>query len=347
MTVLAKHMEQVKHGGRVGSVAESVAYGLSAVREYPYCSCPAYSSGAVTGSSRVTDDTMGDAGRVDYTADDVAVLLDLTGYPTVTEIALWLRNTRVEPVGEFLGMFRDALSEETLNGLVRAAGVEDTGWLRVLAQVSMFESVEDALLDSVWVPEVQKQHIRSCGVQARLAYGCDPATPPAVLSELAQDWVWEVRRTVARNPSAPSESLESLAHDEDLEVRVAVAENRNASRRALAVLAEDGMWAVRWPVARNPHTSSDTLTVLAGDDSCRIRELVVQHPHTRVPTLASLADDADPGVRWLVAANSRTPRDVLVRLADDRVRKVRVSAEYNLTAVSSSSVPSSRLGAVV
>lgn len=335
----------VEYVGQLGEVVE----GSVAVREYPYCSCGVYSSGAVAGSPSNADDTVGDTGGAGYTADDVAVLLNLAGYPTVTEIVLWLRNTRVEPVGEFLRMFRDVLSEETLVGLVRAAGEEDAGWLRVLAQVSMFESVEKALLDSVWVPESQKQHIRSCGVQARIAYGCNLGTPPTVLSILAQDWAWEVRKAVARNPSAPLDSLGVLAHDEDLEVRVAVAENRNTPQSTLAVLAEDEVWAVRWPVARNPHTSSDTLTVLAGDDSCRIRELVVQHSHTRVSTLVFLADDVDPGVRWFVAMDSRTPRDVLARPVDDQARKVRASAEYNLTSPSPSPSPVSsyRLGAVV
>ncbi len=57
------------------------------------------------------------------------------------------------------------------------------------------------------------------------AIASNPSTPPEVLTELATDDRWQVRKAVATNPSTPPEVLIQLASDKDWDVREAAAGN--------------------------------------------------------------------------------------------------------------------------
>lgn len=53
----------------------------------------------------------------------------------------------------------------------------------------------------------------------KLRVAGSPATPPEVLSQLAKDPSWEVRKEVGRNACAPLEVLEELGRDPEELVR--------------------------------------------------------------------------------------------------------------------------------
>jgi len=61
----------------------------------------------------------------------------------------------------------------------------------------------------------------------------NPNTPPEILTLLAQDEDWDVRRRVAQNPNTPAEILTILARDKDGIVRYGVAHNPNATREVI------------------------------------------------------------------------------------------------------------------
>jgi hypothetical protein len=135
----------------------------------------------------------------------------------------------------------------------------------------------------------------------RLAVAGNPATPPEVLVELADDWVcrlavagnsgappalltrlavaWDpaVRKAVARNPAAPSEVLEVLAEDADLGVRTGVARNSNAPSGALRLLVDEGVTRIRRALADNPNCPAEVLVRLNEGDDPVVQRLLIRH----------------------------------------------------------------------
>lgn len=71
----------------------------------------------------------------------------------------------------------------------------------------------------------------------RLAVACNSGTPAPLLNRLARDWNGEVRRAVARNPSTPGRTLRRLADDADERVRHHAASNPRSPHDARAPLA--------------------------------------------------------------------------------------------------------------
>ena len=96
----------------------------------------------------------------------------------------------------------------------------------------------------------------------RIAVAANPATPEAILSELAADAYDTVRVAVASNPSTGSETLLLLAADVGENVRLAVASNLSAGPDALTLLAADVDEDVRTAVGGHPSTRPDALLEL-------------------------------------------------------------------------------------
>jgi hypothetical protein len=79
----------------------------------------------------------------------------------------------------------------------------------------------------------------------------NPATPAAVLGELAQSKDQALRWRLARNPSTPGTVLEALAADSDPSTRRWVAKNPSTPSQVLGVLSLDADKLVRLAVANN------------------------------------------------------------------------------------------------
>ena len=75
-----------------------------------------------------------------------------------------------------------------------------------------------------------------------------------MLTELAKDSNWGVRRNAAGNPNTPVEVLTELAKDSDCDVRYNAAGNPNTPGEVLTELAKDSDWSVRYSAAGNPNT---------------------------------------------------------------------------------------------
>jgi len=71
--------------------------------------------------------------------------------------------------------------------------------------------------------------------------------------------------------------LSRLAKDEDFFVRKEVAKNPNTSKKTLSELAKDKNWAVRATIAENPNASKRTLSRLAKDKDEDVRMIAVKN----------------------------------------------------------------------
>lgn len=66
--------------------------------------------------------------------------------------------------------------------------------------------------------------------------------------------------------------LTKLATDNDWEVRKAVAYNEKTPSELLSILAQDKNWWVRYAIAINGNTPSKTLKTLANDEKEEVRK---------------------------------------------------------------------------
>ena len=100
-----------------------------------------------------------------------------------------------------------------------------------------------------------------------------------MLTELAKDSDWYVRRYAACNPNTPADVLTKLTKDSDCDVRRYAAGNPNTPVDVLTELAKDSHWAVRLSAAGNPNTPADVLTELAKDSDCIVRRYAARNPN--------------------------------------------------------------------
>ena len=152
----------------------------------------------------------------------------------------------------------------------------------------------------------------------------NPNTPVDILTTLAGDEDFNVRRGAAKNPNTPVDILTRLAKDDHDYVRWGVAENPKAPADILTTLAEDEHGNTRLAVAKNPNTPVDLLTTLSNDYESplaeAVRSTVANNPTTPVDLLATLARDDNVGVRAGVAENPNTSEALLAALAEDGFR---------------------------
>jgi len=158
---------------------------------------------------------------------------------------------------------------------------------------------------------------RSPEPNARVEVARDPACPPQILGQLAQDWWWEVRAAVALHPSCPGPSERRLAGDPSIWVRRALAESPTASEAVLTLLSNDEDAGVRDAVAEHPHVPSALLSNLARDKVWEIRRSIAKREDAPYEALLLLAEDTEHWVRFFVACNRRTPYEVRARLEHD------------------------------
>jgi copper chaperone CopZ len=126
-----------------------------------------------------------------------------------------------------------------------------------------------------------------------LAVAANPATPPAVLDQMASHWA--CRTALAGNPSAPAALLAGLATDWDPSVRSAVARNSGTPSDLLEQLSFDADTVVRAAVAANPATAVATLERLALDGAPSVVRAVARHPRCPAPLRRRPeADASDP-----------------------------------------------------
>ena len=95
---------------------------------------------------------------------------------------------------------------------------------------------------------------------------------PKILSELAKDNFYSVRRIAAKNFHTTPEDLDALSNDEEVEIRAAVAFNPNTSIETLNKLKNDPKDHVRFWLAKNKNCPIDVLNDLSHDDKELIRD---------------------------------------------------------------------------
>ena len=154
---------------------------------------------------------------------------------------------------------------------------------------------------------------------------------------------WRIRRLVAEDPATPAAVVAQLATDERHEVRLAAAARPELSAEALAALAAGA--ERRWSpddriarlleldaVARHPATDQSTVVSLATLDERIADELasnvvraVAQRPSAPAELLARLGRSPWPWVRAAVAGNRATPAGTLAALAGDPHPAVRAA----------------------
>lgn len=100
-----------------------------------------------------------------------------------------------------------------------------------------------------------------------------PAAPPEVLAELANDPDSIVRWGVANHPLTPLDELVELANDPDKDVRRVLASNRSAPSDVLTKLASDPDKDVRLEVAKNPVAPPEALTKLVIDPDVYVQQV--------------------------------------------------------------------------
>jgi len=105
--------------------------------------------------------------------------------------------------------------------LLQALAQDPQGWVRERA-ITNSQYIQQTLAGLAGAPS-------SWGVRWRVA--ANPACPPQLLQQLAQDPDQAVREQVANNPSCPPRVLEALARDPDQRVRTAALGHPNCPPR--------------------------------------------------------------------------------------------------------------------
>jgi|GEM_PF-2430935 len=167
----------------------------------------------------------------------------------------------------------------------------------------------------------------------------NPSTPIELLSLLANDADYWMRRYISENPNAPGKILKSFADFEDRDngVYSLVAKHPNTPREVLEsfISISKDPWGrsyddgVRESVADNPNAPSEILEFLAKEQNIRIRFRVARNSNTPIDLLESLANDSNHEVREAVAKNSNTSLEILEKLANDCNLIVRESVAEN------------------
>lgn len=261
-----------------------------------------------------------------YSPADAEVLVGTFPMTDQRLLRAILRNTRREPVGEFVRFLR-RLDEETQKLVVAYAQVEDAQWLPFLAYASTFEGVDEVLLNCPHLGEEAKENIRSGGVACRRKLVNELVSETSTMI-LSYDPSAEVREIVAVNPATPPPVLARLAGDPSAAVREAVADNAKVPISVLGRLVADPDRLVRWAVAQNAATPGGMLAVLADDKENTVRESVAVHRNADTVTLERLSR-TDSHCAALVAGNPSAPADTLLRLSRSEHMWVRLSVAGN------------------
>ncbi len=124
----------------------------------------------------------------------------------------------------------------------------------------------------------------------------DTSMTATELAEVSRLGPW-AKRIVSRHPAADAGLLTQLASDGDWQVRRSVARHDHTPDEALIGLAQDFAADVRWSVLNRKHTPTEALTLLARDELATIRLEVAADPRTPQDLLDALTKDLDEDVR--------------------------------------------------
>lgn len=163
---------------------------------------------------------------------------------------------------------------------------------------------------------------------SRLLAARDMRSPEWVLSDLKDDWWWEVRAGLAVRMVCPLSLQRSLLDDGNPWVRRALAENPEIAPESIDALAHDADFGVRDAAAEHPKCSAATQVFLANDVRWEIRRSIAKRPDAPIEALTNLCHDPEPWVRFFVAANPTTPDWLRAKLERDTVAKVRSMARH-------------------
>ena len=105
------------------------------------------------------------------------------------------------------------------------------------------------------------------------------------------------RRLSARHPSAETDLLTRLANDSDWQVRRTIARHPGTGRDTLIGLAQDAAADVRWSVLKHPAPPAEALALLASDEHAPIRLAIAADERTPRGIVERLKMDLDEDVR--------------------------------------------------
>lgn len=132
----------------------------------------------------------------------------------------------------------------------------------------------------------------------------NPATPPALLAQLATNSAQDIRAALVKNPAIDKSTrldwLEKAVRSPDWKERKWAAESPQVSLAWLEKLGTDPDTDVRAAVALNPLTPAHLLVILAQDKTL-VRMCVAGNIHTPLAVLQKLAKDQDA----IVAGHAR------------------------------------------
>ena len=148
-----------------------------------------------------------------------------------------------------------------------------------------------------------------------------PSITEQMLSDLAADSDWQIRRSCATNPNLPTVILEQLLRDSDSDVRIAALANSNTTAEIVAKVADPTHAEVRCRLVRDT-ANPVALGTYAHDSVLAVREALAEHPATSSETLQLLAVDSDSSVREIVAGRNDLTKDLLTKLAADTEPRV-------------------------
>lgn len=142
----------------------------------------------------------------------------------------------------------------------------------------------------------------------------NPSAPGDLLTELANEWGYEVRRSVASHPGTPVQTLLALAeYFPSCVLTNPVLEALPMEAPGLFMDATAGQMIALLQSPEAPEYLWDVPAMMTEEQ----RENMAKSETAPARLLALLAADSAPGVREMVAGNPATPGDVLFELAND------------------------------
>lgn len=249
-------------------------------------------------------------------------------------VRLALSHARSTPVPVLEQLARDrhpdvraqvALHHHVPEGVRRALLDDASAVVRTVALASDEETPSDRL---AFLPRHD--------ARLRQALSRNAHTPEAILEELSEDPVKEIRLSVVLNPSAPGSALERRLPEQPLrpdirrhpryegevqrklrQIEEQEASHPDATPEALEALSQSDSPGVRARVARHPNSPEALLHVLAASyQEERVRRAVAERPGTLSEDLQQhLARDESADIRRVVAYRPGLPESVMLILA--------------------------------
>lgn len=142
----------------------------------------------------------------------------------------------------------------------------------------------------------------------------EESADPELLTQLACDESYWVRRQAAQNPALPRSALETLVRaGAKRDLRGFAKPDDTLERGPIDSIARLGGFG-RLLAVRHANTSGDTLAMLARDEVVSIRLEVAQHANTSAASIERLCSDLEVDVRITATRHVRADESVIARL---------------------------------